>query len=180
MPNGGMMDDLKAALDMPTLDYQPAPPARRSLARRTAVILATAALAVLVLWAAARLFLPRPQPPAVSFTFAPPGPPVYYQPHDLLALDDFGGAGWRIHKLPTIPGPYRVLDDQLQAQSSVGGPVSGWVGTPQGRLPFDEPEIPDTSLLVVGVANQGAEYGFFVFSRREPSPAATTQPATEE
>jgi hypothetical protein len=161
---------------MPTLDYQPSPRTRHSLTARRTVILATAASAVLLLWTAAGWLLDRTPRNPVTVTSLPPGPPKYYQAHEFLELDDMGGEGWRVYKSPAIPGPYRVLDDQLRVQSGVGGPASGWIGTPQGRLPFDVPGVPDTSLLVVGVANETGEHGFFVLSRPEPPPDEATQP----
>ena len=153
---------------MRTLDYQPNPPPRaRRVGSREAIAAVVLVPLVLIVagWLVGR---PRPSPP--------PSPPTYYQPGELLALEDF--QSWSILKSPTAPGPFALVQGQMQQQSSAGYPLSGRMGTPKGPVPFDLPAIPDTSLLVVAVVNPAGQHDMFVLCRLEKQPAVTSPPAT--
>ena len=147
---------------MEVLDYRPVPPARKPLmpGRKAAA----SALVLLLLLGGAAWFAFR----------EPPDPPTYYQTAEFLSLHE--EEHWRVHTHPTIPGPYRILSFG-QPQSSLGGPLTGWMTFPQGRVAIDVPAMPDTSLLAVGVANPAGQHDLFVFYRVEREWGAASQPA---
>jgi len=164
---------------VPTLDYEPhSPHLPRPPGNKLAVISLLLFPLVMIVggWFFARLPLSLPMP--WSQPPPPPPPPRYYQPGELIALPDF--QTWSILKNPTVPGPYAILEDQVNVESAPGCALSGYIGTPQGPVPFESPGIPDTALRSVLVVNPAGEYDLFVLSRYEKPPAATARPATDQ